>query len=55
MSRVACEHYMEQDREYAVTKGRIIPVDFQNSGVMELLNKKIMGRRTTADVEAKSP
>lgn len=31
--------HMEEDREYAITKGRIIPVDFQNSGVMEL-NKK---------------
>ena len=30
---------MEQDREYAVTICRITPVDFQNSGVMEL-NKK---------------
>ncbi len=31
--------HMEEDREYAIMKGRIIPVDFQNSGVMEL-NKK---------------
>ena len=31
--------HMEEDREYAITHGRIIPVDFQNSGVMEL-NKK---------------
>ncbi len=31
--------HMEEDREYAITRGRIIPIDFQNSGVMEL-NKK---------------
>ena len=31
--------HMEEDREYAISRGKIIPVDFQNSGVMEL-NKK---------------
>ena len=31
--------HMEQDREYSIWKGRIVPVDFQNSGVLEL-NKK---------------
>ena len=30
---------MEEDREYAITNGKMIPVDFQNSGVMEM-NKK---------------
>ena len=31
--------HMEEDREYAITRGKMIPIDFQNSGVMEL-NKK---------------
>ncbi len=31
--------HMEQDREYTVVKGKIVPVDFENSGVIEL-NKK---------------
>ena len=31
--------HMEQDREYTISNGRIVPVDFQNSGVIEL-NKK---------------
>ncbi len=31
--------HMEQDREYTILDGKIVPVDFENSGVIEL-NKK---------------
>ena len=31
--------HMEEDREYAISHGKIIPVDFQNSGVMEQSKK----------------